>query len=210
MVDNEELVLAELMCARLCHDLAGTIGAVSTGAELLSDEGMGGGLAGEALALLVDSAAAAGRRLRFLRVALGSGTGSLGAAQLAGLVTDFLTAAPGSGQALTVDWRDGSDGAWPGEPAKLLLNLVLLARDCLPRGGKVVVRTREGAAALITVAAEGPQAAPGEAVAGLEAAGAAGLGPRGVIGYYAARLAARCGQRIERSTGPDRVIFTTL
>ena len=31
----DELKLAELLCARLCHDLAGPVGAVATGAELL-------------------------------------------------------------------------------------------------------------------------------------------------------------------------------
>jgi len=34
-----ELQLAPLLCARLCHDLAGPFGAVNNGAELLNDDG---------------------------------------------------------------------------------------------------------------------------------------------------------------------------
>ena len=34
-----ELQLAPLLCARLCHDLAGPFGAVNNGAELLKDDG---------------------------------------------------------------------------------------------------------------------------------------------------------------------------
>jgi histidine phosphotransferase ChpT len=49
-----ELKLAELLCTRLCHDLTGPIGAVSNGAEFLSDEGFE--LQGQAVELIVSSA----------------------------------------------------------------------------------------------------------------------------------------------------------
>ena len=34
-----ELDIASLLCARLCHDLAGPVGAVNNGAELLNEGG---------------------------------------------------------------------------------------------------------------------------------------------------------------------------
>jgi histidine phosphotransferase ChpT len=194
MVESEELALAELLCARLCHDLAGPIGAVGTGAELIADEtlegGSDGGLAGEALALLTDSAAVAGRRLRFLRLALGCGGGPVGAAQLAELVNGFIGPSGTGGDPIGLDWRDGGTQPWEPDPAKLALNLVLLARDCLPRGGRITVLARQPGAPLLTVTAEGTAATCAGSVAGLTADGPAGLGPRGIQGYYAARLAA--------------------
>ena len=36
---DDDLILAELLCARLVHDLSGPVGAVANGAELLEDAG---------------------------------------------------------------------------------------------------------------------------------------------------------------------------
>ncbi|WP_051013537.1 histidine phosphotransferase family protein [Pararhodospirillum photometricum] len=66
---------ALMLCTRLCHDLAGPIGAVATGAELLAEETNEGVLDAEALALLSDSAHAASLRLRILRMATGVARG---------------------------------------------------------------------------------------------------------------------------------------
>jgi histidine phosphotransferase ChpT len=205
MVADEGLVLAELMCARLCHDLAGSINAVGTGAELLADED----LSGDALALLVASAATAGHRLKFLRIALGSGGAPIPARQMRDMVEGFLASPLRDSDKVRLDWQVDDQAPWPADPAKLLLNLVLLAKDCLKGGGALVVRTGRPGASLISAAAAGKGAAPGEAAAGLTAPGLAGLGPRGVQGYYAARLAGRCGTAISHSAVVDLVVFTT-
>ena len=181
MDERKKMDLAELLCARLCHDLAGAIGAVATGAELLAEEDAGENA--EAIDLLVTSATTAVARLRFLRLAFGRGGASLEAVQLQGLVSAFLASPLGCGGDLRLGWDDRGQIAWEAGPAKLLLNLVLLGRDCLPRGGVLTVRARVTDGPIISVIAEGPRAAPGESAAGTGAASAEKLGPRGAQGF---------------------------
>lgn len=202
----DELKLAELLCARLCHDLAGPVGAVATGAELLGEEGeMAGGMAAEALALLESSAFAASARLRFLRLALGSAGGRMASSALKDLVVNFLAAQGTGAEALALDWQDGGQGPWEAEPVKLLLNLVLLAKDCLPRGGRLDIMARQDGGT--TVTALGPGAAPAESAMALDAGAAGELGPRGAQGAYAAQVAARGGWSITVRSVADSVAF---
>lgn len=201
-MSEQALKLAELLCARLCHDLAGPIGAVATGAELLSDEDeLNGDMANEALALLSSSAATAGARLKFLRTALGNASGALSAAALRDLVEGFIAGVDG----VVLDWRAGEDGRWEGERVKLLLNLVLLARDCLPRGGEIAIHG--GIEGVLEVRANGKNAAPGESAEALKAVSSLELGPRGAQGYYAAMLAADKGYLIAVSAVTETVAF---
>src|SRR5258708_19826022 len=67
-----DLQFAELMAARLCHDLVGPIGAVANGVELLTDGGSGDA---EVTGLIAVSARQATRRLQWFRVAFGSASG---------------------------------------------------------------------------------------------------------------------------------------
>jgi len=174
----------------VCHDLAGPVGAVGTGAELLAEEDMGAGMASDALSLLASSAATAGSRLRFLRMALGSGGGAVAGRQLHELIVNFLAVPLSGSEGVRVDWQDGQAGLWNSGAAKLLLNMVLLARDCLPRGGAVLVRTQADGQGMV-VTAEGVGAVPGASVAALTAAGVEVLDARGIQGYYAGQLAKR-------------------
>src|SRR6185436_19261149 len=66
-----DLMLAELMAARLCHDLVGSVGAVANGVELLGDSRSRPDP--EVLELVAQSARAASRRLQAFRVAYGTG-----------------------------------------------------------------------------------------------------------------------------------------
>jgi histidine phosphotransferase ChpT len=128
-----ELDLAALLCARLCHDLAGPVGAVNNGAELLSD-GDGEGME-DARDLIVSCAGQAVRRLRFFRLAYGSHYGAM----------DWGAAMRDS-EAMLADskieftWQGSYDGAERGEVAdagKLAVNMLLLAVNALPRGGRL-------------------------------------------------------------------------
>jgi histidine phosphotransferase ChpT len=208
MDECEGMILAELLCARLCHDLAGAVGAVATGAELLAEEDAGEN--SEAVDLLATSAATAVARLRFLRLAFGLGGTTLPADQLQDLVSTFLASPLGCGEDLRLDWEDCGQIAWEPGPAKLLLNLVLLGRDCLPRGGALAVRARRADGPVISVIAEGPHAAPGEAAVVITAAGAEKLGPRGAQGFYAMCLAANLGLTVNYKTSHDCVEFTAV
>ena len=119
-------------------------------------------------------------------------------------MTNFL--APGSGgDNLTLDWSDGETAPWEPEDAKLLVNLILLARDCLPRGGVIRVKARSGGGS--EVVAEGRGAVPGESSAALEATQVEGLSPRGAQGFYAARIASRKGFEVSVRSVADSVAF---
>ena len=65
----DPLLLAQLLCTRLCHDLAGPVGAVAAGVELTA--GDPSQVDAETLGLIGNSSAAATRKLKFLRAALG-------------------------------------------------------------------------------------------------------------------------------------------
>jgi histidine phosphotransferase ChpT len=198
----EQERLAELLCARLCHDLAGAVGAVSAGAELLAEEGPASPMAAEAVSLLADSAASMTARLKFLRLALGSSSASA-PSEARPLALAYLEKGYPQGD-WRLDWP--ADQGAPASPdqAKLLLNLICLAQDCLPRGGVISVRPQE--AALVT--GRGETIIAGESVQGLAATELAGLGPRAGQGAYAAFLAARLGGKIACRQGEGEVAFS--
>jgi len=198
-LDQERL--AELLCARLCHDLAGTVGAVNAGAELLAEEGPSSPLAAEAVSLLADSAASMAARLRFLRLALGPSSSS-SPNEARGLALAFLEKGHPQGD-WRLDWPQEQAQARTPDQAKLLLNLICLAQDCLPRGGVIAVRPHEE----ILVAARGDAPAAGESVQGLEAADLSELGPRAGQGAYAAFVAARLGGSVGWRQEPGEIAF---
>ena len=199
---GEQERLAELLCARLCHDLAGAVGAVSAGAELLADEGMDSPRAGEAISLLGDSAASMTARLRFLRLALGPSSSSA-AIEARPLTVAYLEKGYPQGD-WKLDWPADQSAIETPELAKLLLNLICLAQDSLPRGGVIAVRPR--GVALVT--ARGDSATPGESVQGLTAEDLGDLGARSGQGAYAARLAARLGATVRWRQSPGEIAFS--
>lgn len=143
----EALALAELLCARVCHDLSGPVGATAAGAELFMD--LGGGDP-ETLTLVSTSAAGAAARLRLLRAALGPAASSPHSlAALCGMVDSHLASlASAAAPAIVVNWRDIPDPV-DGDTARLLLNLVLLGRDALPRGGRMELSLDKGLPSLL-------------------------------------------------------------
>ena len=134
MTPTDDLALAEGLCARLCHDLAGPLGAAAAGAELLED-----GVDADTVSLVAASAAGAVARLKFFRAAMGPAGSGQPAAALRDLCAAYLTAAASAGgTGLTLSWRSEVERL-DGNQGRLVLNLVLIARDALARGGEVRV-----------------------------------------------------------------------
>lgn len=126
----EALRLAEILCARLCHDIAGPLSALTGSLEL----------AGEADSELAEEATemarATGRtlisRLKLLRAAwAGEGT----ALDLSSL-TELAAGLPGRRLALDVSALS-PDTVFDPEVGRVVLNLVLLAAEALPAGGTI-------------------------------------------------------------------------
>lgn len=196
----DDLKLAELLCSRLCHDLVSPVGAVNNGIELIEEFGEGDG---EAMKLIASSGKQASRRLQFYRVAFGQA-----GAQLAQPVADVRELLDGifEGGKLVVQWDPASTKApnvagW----GKMLLNLIALAAESLPRGGALAVAVTVGAdKSRLAVTSSGQGARLSDEVrAGLDPrAKVDALSPRGVQPYFTVRLAQRMGGRLE-VTGPD-------
>ncbi len=204
---DEALALAEQLCARLCHDLAGPVGAVATGAELLEEEGPAAPLDSEALGLLTASAAAAGQKLKFLRQAFGTASGTVSDRHLQDQAQSFVA----QGSDLALHWRTGDapDSApWTALTAKLALNLLMIARDCLPRGGVVSFRAPQGPNGPLLIEAEGVGAQVGEAASGLLHPNDVNPGPKTAQGAYCAALAIRDERRINHSVRTGALVLT--
>jgi histidine phosphotransferase ChpT len=174
-----ELVLAQDLCARLCHDLVGPLGTVGGAMALLEEEPEAAELAQEAAGVLR-------RRLEFWRAACGAGTGPLDLATIGTLVEGVLA----GGRARLDSAALPPDRVLPAQVAQLLLVAAMLAAEGLPRGG--VVRLAAEGGESLALRLEGTQAAwPATLATALE--GQSGPGPRAVLGAMLPRLAGLAG-----------------
>ncbi|HEX8664843.1 MAG TPA: histidine phosphotransferase family protein [Beijerinckiaceae bacterium] len=154
-VTLDALDLAALLCSRVCHDVISPVGAIVNGLEVLEDES-DASMRDFALDLIQKSARQASARLQFARLAFGA-AGSAGASidlgdaeQVAkGMFTD---------DKVTLTW-EGPRALLPKNKVKLLLNLVMLATNAIPRGGAIAVKvTGEAETAEFVLTAKGPNA----------------------------------------------------
>lgn len=187
----DNLDFAALLCSRVCHDLISPVGAIVNGLEVLEDDN-DESTKTFALDLIKKSARQASARLQFCRLAFG-------AAGSAGAQIDL-----GDAEAVARGFLedDKTKLAWnlprvllPKNRVKLLLNLLLLAGQIIPRGGTLTVApVGEGDTMGFTVTAAGlnariPQAVPallsGEASAQVDA--------HAIQPFFAGMLARSCG-----------------
>jgi len=141
--------LVELVCARLCHDLGGLIGTVGNALEMVAEDA---GRDNEVLAFASSAAAALTQRLRLLRTAWGPEVDTISLPALMRLVTPALAA-----RRVGLDGRGlAPDCVFSPPVARVVLNLIVLACDCMPRGGAIVLI---GEPADLLVRIDGPGAA---------------------------------------------------
>jgi histidine phosphotransferase ChpT len=128
--------LAELTASRLCHDLVNPLGAIGNGVELIE---LTGSVRGPEMDLIRDAVRDAQARVRFLRIAFGSG----GSTQLLSAREARMTAlAPWQGARLSIDWT--AQGDVPRAQAKLAYLMLLCAETALPMGGAVTLGQEGG------------------------------------------------------------------
>lgn len=207
---SESLRLSQLVCSRLCHDLVGAAGAINAGLEILAEIG---GLDDSALELATSSGHEMTRRLAFYRVAFGAGgAGSAGAevSTLRKLATEFL----GSGN-VTLNWPEEADGISEIDPmfGKLLLNVILIAAECLPRGGGVDVRVVAMDSGIgIAVSAEGPDAGLREDIAEAMTPGQAveNTDSRSIHAFVTQMLVLETGSELEVAADQGAVRFAAV
>ncbi len=191
-----DLRVLHLLHSRVLHDIAGPVGAISNGLELAKESG--GALDADAMQLVAMSARDLSERVRYYRVAFGLAPGAVKTLREA---RDLLTPAV-IGPRNKIVWPE-ADGpaAWPfgDESLKLLLNMIALGAESLPRGGAIEVFVEPAPQQLrFTVVAQGQ----GVRVEELTLAALMGtialeqLTPRNVHGYFTARVAETMGGRL--------------
>lgn len=198
--------LAALMCARICHDLVSPVGALGTALEVLDDES-NADMHEDAMDLVRTSARQASYKLKFLRLAFGAGSsapGMLSMDQLKEYVNDMY----GEGKA-TIAWQSSLDGVSKTH-GRLLLNLVMIAVQSIPRGGELVIDLTEKADAMIlSLNASGPKARLydefNRALTGK--APEDGFDGRTIQPFYTGMLIREMGGRIDTSINGESVSF---
>ncbi len=202
----DALDLASLLCSRLCHDLMSPVGALNNGIELLADEN-DPDMREKCLELLADSARATANKLKFFRLAFGSGGGfgeeidtREAQAALGGLF--------GSGRRIDLGWVVGG-GKLPKGAIRLLLNLAMLAGDALVRGGHLDVGAERSETEIeLAVRAEGPRILLDPNLRETLATGGRGaLEPRAAGAWLAHSLAAEGGGSIRLSDPSSDVLM---
>ncbi len=152
---SDKLRLAELVCARMSHDLGGTIGTLAGALELAEDPAV----ATEALALANQAATELRQRLELQRATWGPTAGPLDLAALRSLAEGLPHA-----RRCTIDFSAVPDDTVFAAPfARVLLNLLLLAGDALNGGGTV---TLAGSGTDLIIAIAGKRAAWPSGLAG--------------------------------------------
>lgn len=144
---------ASFLCSRLCHDLLSPVGALNNGLELMADE-TDPEMRQRCMDLLADSARTSANKLKFFRLAFGSagGFGDAVPTHEVRVAIEGMFAASGR---LKLGWMVAEDMLGK-LPAKVLLNLALIAGDALVRGGQLDIgaETRPGVTEIV-VRAEG-------------------------------------------------------
>ncbi len=152
MIENTKLTA--LVASRICHDMVEPMSAIIQGLEMIKD-GEGKAPDPDALSLLDHGVGKAWAKLEFFRFAMagamaeGDSTLEEGHAVATKLYSvlkaDLVWSAP--------------EVAMPRPAVRVIVNLLLIANECLPRGGKVEItaaKTADGGEVVITAA--GPRA----------------------------------------------------
>jgi histidine phosphotransferase ChpT len=124
----DPLQLAELICARFSHDVSGLVGSLNGVLELAVEAP---GQATEEVALASKAAAELVARLQLLRAAWGGVSDAIDLDTLRSRMRGI-----DGGQRINLNLDGLPDGTvFPPPMARLILNVVMLARDAMPRGG---------------------------------------------------------------------------
>ena len=133
--DLSALDLAALVASRVCHDIISPVGAITNGLEVLDEEDSGD-MQEFAMDLIRKSARQASAKLQFARLAFGA-AGSAGAeidlGDAQSVATGFL-----ANEKADLEWNVPRV-LMAKNKVKLLLNLILLANQCVPRGGLITI-----------------------------------------------------------------------
>jgi histidine phosphotransferase ChpT len=136
---SADIHLLEQLVSRICHDLISPVGAIQNGLEFLEEMGPSG--LDDAKELLGHSASQAAGRLKLFRLAFGAGgrDPNIGLSDVWKIFGEYL----GPENRLQQDWSPMDVSAelsgTPAGLAKATCAGLLIASECLPKGGKIRV-----------------------------------------------------------------------
>jgi histidine phosphotransferase ChpT len=203
----DALDLAALMCSKVCHDLISPVGAIVNALEVLDEEN-DEETKTFALGLIKKSAGQASARLQFARLAFGA-AGSAGA-QIDTGDAEKMTRGFMEDEKTTVSWNLPR-AFLPKNRVKLLLNMLVIAAQAVPRGGMLTIdQTGEGEGAGLSVRAAGPYAKIPQAAAAVLGAESTGdnIDAHKVQPYYTGLLAKDCGLTVSLAMDGDALLVT--
>jgi histidine phosphotransferase ChpT len=202
----DTLELAALLCSRVCHDLISPVGAIVNGLEVLDDDPKPEDRE-FALELIRKSAKTASARLQFCRLAFG-------AAGSAGAQIDL-----GDAQNMSRGHLEDAKTSirWnlprlllPKNRVKLLLNMLVIAQQTIPRGGTITVDPiGEGESMGFRVVSNGLNARIPQAIADLlSPEHGSNVDAHAVQPYYTRLLAQSCGLNVSLVAEGDSIVAT--
>ena len=146
--DADVAAVLELLASRICHDLISPVGAINNGVEFMEEMGEGAG--DEALHLISYSAAQAAAKLQAFRLVYGAG-GKDPNIKPEDVQKAFagLTRAEGKIAQMWDPYGPLGPKTLPKAYCKMLLGAMMLAAECLPKGGAVMVRAGDGDQTLV-------------------------------------------------------------
>ena len=200
------LELAALLCSRVCHDLISPVGAIVNGLEVLDDNPKPEDRE-FALDLIRKSARTASARLQFCRLAFGA-AGSAGAQidlgdaqnMARGHIEDAKT---------SIAWNLPRV-LLPKNRVKLLLNMMIIAQQTIPRGGVLTVNPiGDGESMSFRLMTTGLNARLPQNIADiLGGAHAAAVDAHAVQPYYTRLLAQACGLTVTLAVEAEGISVT--
>jgi histidine phosphotransferase ChpT len=201
----DSLDLAALLCSRVCHDLISPVGAIVNGLEVYEEDN-DEATKTFALELIKKSARTASAKLQFCRLAFGA-AGSAGAeidlgdaeAMARGFIED---------EKVKLVWNLPRR-LLPKNRVKLLLNMLIIAGQAIPRGGVLTVDPLEtGSAMSFRITARGLNARVPQAVPPLLSAASAGalVDAHAIQPFYTGLLARSCGLTVTIAAEGDTIV----
>ena len=204
-VTLDALDLAALLCSRVCHDLISPTGAIVNGLEVLEEKDSDEETKTFALDLIKKSARTASARLQFCRLAFGAAGSSTAQIDLGDMESrcGFLD-------------QDKDRWYWnlprvllPKNRVKLLLNMMVIAVQTVPRGGTLTVDAiGEGETMSFRITAVGLNARIPQALAALlEGRSESGtIDAHAIQPFYTGLLARACGVGVSLTAEGDAIV----
>jgi histidine phosphotransferase ChpT len=202
----DALDLAALLCSRVCHDLISPVGAIVNGLEVLEEE-KDEETKTFALDLIKKSAASASARLQFCRLAFGAA----GSAGVQIDVGDAETMARGflEDEKTKLTWKLPRV-LLPKNRVKLLLNMLIIAGQAIPRGGMLTVDPLgEGESMGFRITAAGPNGrVPPHATELLAGTPEGSVDAHAIQPFYTGLLARSCGLAVTVTPENETIVVT--